>query len=219
MSKRLVEDCLALDLAWLLRLASIRAGQAGNGEIKWTLDGEALGSLCFRLDLRTAETARLILCYALATPDGRRTPMRQVITLAALPQHLGGQRWWLRCPVTGERARVLYLPQEGDRFASRKALGLAYRVERLNRFDRPFEKLFREQRKLHGVQGLGADLPRPKGMWIQTYTRRAQRVHALEVVCAQEIAALIGASEPRELLPQRGGSFLGSVLEPSQLSS
>lgn len=192
MGKRLVEDCLALDLAWLLRLASIRAGQAGNGEIKWTLDGQALGSLCFRLDLRAAENARLILRYALAAPEGKQTPMRQVIALSALPQHLGGHRWWLRCPVTGERARVLYLPQDGDRFASRKAWGLAYSVERLNRFDRPFEKLFRAQRRLGGRQGLGTGLEKPKGMWQRTFARHAERFEALDLDCAEKIAGLIG---------------------------
>lgn len=191
MGKRLVEDCLALDLAWLLRLASIRAGQAGNGEIKWTLDGEALGSLCFRLDLRATETARLILRYALETPEGKRTPMRQVIALTALPQHLGGHRWWLRCPVTGERARVLYLPQDGDRFASRKAWGLGYRVERLNRFDRPFEKLFRVQRRLGGRQGLSAGLERPKGMWQRTFARHVADLEQRDLACVEQIAALV----------------------------
>lgn len=191
MGKRLVDDCLTLDLAWLIRLASIRAGQAGNGEIKWTLDGEALGSVWFRLDVRATETARLTLRYALVTPEGKRTPMRQVIALTALPQHLGGHRWWLRCPVTGERARVLYLPPDGDRFASRKAWGLAYRVERLIPFDRPFEKLFRVQRRLGNGQGLGVALKRPKGMWRRTYARHAARFEALDVACTKKIVALI----------------------------
>lgn len=194
MGKRLVEDCLTLDLAWLMRLAPIRAGQAGNGEIKWAVDGHAIGSLCFRLDLRATETARLTLRYALATPEGKRTPVRQVIALSALPQHLGGHRWWLRCPITGERARVLYMPPDGDRFASRKAWGLAYRVERLNRFDKPFEKLFRVQRRLGNGQGLGTGLEKPKGMWQRTFARHAKRFEALDLDCAVKIAGLIGSA-------------------------
>ncbi|MCL4671847.1 MAG: hypothetical protein KJZ64_02700 [Sphingomonadaceae bacterium] len=191
MGKRLVEDCLTLDLAWLMRLASIRAGQAGNGEVKWTVDGEALGSLCFRLDLRATETARLILRYALETPEGKRTPMRQVIALTTLPQHLGGYRWWLRCPVTGERARVLYLPPDGDRFASRKAWGLAYRVERLKRFDRPFEKLFRAQQRLGNGQGLGLAVQRPKGMWRRTFARHVAALEQRDLACVEQITAFV----------------------------
>jgi len=57
-------------------------------------------------------------------------------------------------PVTGERARTLHLPPGGSRFASRKAFGLSYRVERLTRFNRPFEKLFRLQRRLGVRKGL-----------------------------------------------------------------
>ena len=117
--------------------------------------------------------------------------MRQVIALTALPQYLGGHRWWLRCPVTGERVRTLHLPPGGDRFASRKAWGLAYRVERLNRFDRPFEKLFRAQRKLGGAQGLGAELARPKGMWRQTFARHVATLGLRDVVCVDQISALI----------------------------
>lgn len=191
MGKRLVEDCLTLDLAWLMRLAPIRDGQAGNGEIKWSCDGEPAVSARFRLNLRDAENARLIVHCRLAGV-GWSTP--QAISLTALPQHFGGHRWWLRCPMTGERARTLHLPPGGNRFASRKALGLSYRVERLNRFDRPFEKLFRAQRRLGNGQGLGIALERPKGMWQRTFARHEERFEALDLNCAEKIVALIGSA-------------------------
>lgn len=187
MGKRLVEDCLTLDLAWIMGLAPIRAGQAGSGKIDWGVDGTVIGSLRFRIDLRAIENAQLVLRYTLVTPEGDRKPVRQVIALTALPQHLGGLRWWMNCPVTAERARVLYLPPGGDRFACRKAWGLAYRVERLNRFDRPFEKMFRAQRRLGGAQGLGMGLARPKGMWRRTFARHAERFGALDEACLQEV--------------------------------
>lgn len=190
MGKQLVEDCLKLDLAWIMRLAPIRAGQAGRGQIDWGVGGNVIGSLRFRLDLVAVENAQLVLCYVLAPPAGDRKPVRQVIALTALPQHFGGLRWWMRCPNSGELARVLYLPPSGDRFASRKALGLAYRVERLGRFDRPFEKLFRAQRRLGGVQGLGMGLARPKGMWRQTFSRHVERFGALDEACLQQVVAV-----------------------------
>lgn len=191
MGKRLVEDCLNLDLAWLMRLASIRAGQSGNGEVKWAVDGNAIGTLRFRLDIREAENARLYLRYSPAEQLAERKHVRQVIALTTTAQNLGGRRWWMRCPITGERVRNLYLPTATDRFASRKAWRLAYRVERLSRFDRPFEKLFRAQRQLSGAQGLAMRLERPKGMWRRTFARHVDRFWALDNACVQQIVALV----------------------------
>ena len=191
MGKRLMEDCLTLDLAWLMRLAPIREGEAGTGEIKWTVDGDLIGALRFQLDLRTIGTAGLILHYNLAATQSQRKPTRQVIKLTALAQYFGGHRWWMRCPMTGEKVRIVYLSPGADRFAGRKALGLAYRVERLNRFDRPFEKLFRAQQRLGNSQGLGTGLARPKGMWHRNFAVHAKRFEALDFNCAKTIFAMI----------------------------
>ena len=100
----------------------------------------------------------------------------------------------MRCPVTGERVRILYLPTGGQSFASRKALGLSYRVERISHFDRPFEKLFRLQRKLKAPECLGPPPPRLKGMWYRTYQRHLDRFAAFDGACAQEMLKIIGAS-------------------------
>ena len=189
--KALVEDCLTLDLAWLMRLGPIRDGQAGNGEVNWSVNGAPVGALRFRLDLQTVETARLTLYYSIARADGKRASVTQVIALTALPQHFGGHRWWMRCPATGERVRTLHMPLGGDRFAGRKAWGLAYRVERLTRFDRPFEKLFRAQRRLGGIQSLATGLERPKGMWRRTYRQHLERFAVFDLACAEKIAGLV----------------------------
>lgn len=188
--KPLVENCLTLDLAMIMRLGPIGMGQAGNGELNWSIDGQPLASIRFRLDLRDMGAARLILNLC-PKGNGESGPTRQTIALTATQQHLGGKRWWLRCPVTGKRVRTLHLPPGGDRFASRQAWGLAYRVERLDHFDRPFEKLFRVQRRLGQVQGLGAGLERPKGMWRRTYARHVEGFIAAERACMTGIAALI----------------------------
>lgn len=192
--KPLVEDCLTLDLAWLIRQGAIREGQVSSGKVDWSAHGAPLSAIRFRLDLREEATAQLILCYNLVGTDGKSQPANQAIALTAAPQHLGGRRWWLRCPATGERVRVLYLQPDGQRFVSRKALGLAYRVERLSRFDRPFEKLFREQRKLGGLPGLGAGIERPKGMWRRTFARHVAALERHDLSCAAQIGALMGNS-------------------------
>jgi hypothetical protein len=182
-----MEDCLSLDLAWLMRMAPIREGMSGNGEITWAIAGTPIGSVKFRLDLRTPKFAKLLLRVSLSHGRVRH----QQIALTSTPQKFGGRRWWMRCPVTGARARNLYMPLSADRFAGRKAWNIGYRVERLSRFDRPFEKLFRAQRKLGGMQGLAYGLTRPRGMWRRTYARHLERFAGLDMECAGTLANLI----------------------------
>jgi hypothetical protein len=188
---RLVEDCLALDLAGLMRLGPIREGMTAHGELAWSQNGEQIQAIRFRLHLRRVDEASLTLQYQLCSANRQPREISQEIQLAHTRPNFGGRRWWLRCPVTGERARTLYLPPAGERFASRKAWGLAYRVETLNRFDRPFEKLFRAQRRLGHPQSLAAGLERPKGMWRRTFARHAKRFAVLDLNCAEKISVMI----------------------------
>jgi hypothetical protein len=189
--KLLAEECLSLDLAWLMRLGPIREGMAGDGEIIWTIGGTQIGFVKFRLDLRMVDVARLTLTYGIRLADGQFRDISQEIALTSTSQNFGGRRWWMRCPVIGARARKLYLPACADRFASRKAWNLGYRVERLSHFDRPFEKLFRVQRKLGGARGLAAGLIRPRGMWRRTFARHLQCFAALDAGCAGTLVSLI----------------------------
>jgi hypothetical protein len=185
--KPLVEDCISIDLARVMRLGPIRGGQAGSGELHWSIEGQRIVSIKFRLDLRDTEKPLLMLLFS--APDGR--PSRQTITLTATPQRLGGSRWWMVCPEMGKRVRTLHLAPGRDRFASREALGLAYRVERMDQFDRSFEKLFRVQRRLGQPQGLAFGLERPKGMWRHTFNRHLAALERHENASVNQIAALI----------------------------
>lgn len=192
----LVEHCRALDLARLMRLGPLRVGVVGDGEFAWSRDSQRIGAIQFRLDLRDAEAATLTLRYIVCPVDEKQREISQNIRLVHTRPNFGGLRWWMRCPVTGERVRVLYLPPGGEQFAGRNALGLCYRVERLGRFDRPFEKLFRAQRKLGGSQGLATELNRPKGMWHRTHARHFERLVELDLACAQEISAFVERRMP-----------------------
>lgn len=194
MSERLVDDCLALDLAWLMRLGPVRTGQRGSGKVQWSIGGTTTGEIRFRLDLRKTGTASLILKFNACGKDGIRQPVTQIFCLEALPQNFGGLRWWLHCPATGKRVRTLHLAPGRNLFASREALGLAYRVERLDHFDRAFEKVFRAQRRLGQPHGLGHGLERPKGMWRRTFNRHVAALERHDLACGKQIAALIPKS-------------------------
>jgi hypothetical protein len=185
--KPLVEDCLRLDLAQLMRLGPMRDGIAGDGWLEWRQDAQRLGRICFRIDLRQPSDARLVLEFRAG--QGEAAAFRQSIGLAFTVPNYGGRRWWLICPDTGRRVRCLYLPPGGARFTGRKALGLAYRVERLEQFDRPFARLHRQRRKLAG----GHQPMRPKGMWQRSYDQRLAALVAADAACLSAIAAKIGA--------------------------
>ena len=189
--KPLVEDCISIDLAQIMRLGPVRTGQAGSGELHWSIDGQRIASATFRLDLIDSEKPRLTLHFLATLPNGESLPTKQAIALTTTKQNLGGLRWWMRCPVTGKRTRTLHLASGRNQFASREALGLAYRVERLDRFNRPFEKLCRVQRRLGQPQGLGHGIERPKGMWRRTFNRHVAVLERHDLACGKQIAALI----------------------------
>lgn len=190
--KALVEDCLTIDLAAFTKAGAIREGWCISGKIEWTGAQFLTGDLSYRLDLR--DTARAALTVEAVLPNGEA--ICQVIRLTSTPQPLGGRRWWMLCPVTGKRARTLHLASGQARFASREALGLAYKVERLAHYDRPFEKLFRAQRRLGSPQGLLAGLHRPAGMWRRKFARQFGRFAEIDQACAGALFALAGMPAP-----------------------
>lgn len=191
MGKRLVEDCLALDLARLMRLGPICDGMAAHGEFLWSIDGAKIGAVRFRLDLRFPEAATLDLNFQVTPGNGGTRKISQRVFLCSTRPNFGGRRWWMRCPISGKRVRVLYLLPGEEKFAGRSALNLSYRIERVSQFDRPFEKMFRAQRKLGAPQCLGATIERPKGMWRRTFARRSAELDKLDLECAERICATI----------------------------
>ncbi len=85
----------------------------------------------------------------------------------------------------------MYVKIGGDRFASRMAWRLGYNSQRVARRDRPFEKLFRLQKKLGADEGWEAGLPRPKGMWHRTYERHFKRYLELDEQCGAEMMSMV----------------------------
>jgi hypothetical protein len=120
-----------------------------------------------------------------------RERVEQRIRLVFTEPNYGGRRWWMICPYKGVRVAKLYLPNGGDRFASRKAWRLGYQSQRVARRDRAFESLFRLQRKLGCEQGYDSWIWRPKGMWNRTFDRYLERFEELDAQCGAEMAMLV----------------------------
>ena len=56
----------------------------------------------------------------------------QAVSLEVQRLHLGGKRFWFRCPGCNRRTGFLYLPPEADYFACRLCHGLTYRSSQLS---------------------------------------------------------------------------------------
>ena len=178
-----VEDGLTIDVARMVREGWIGEGRANPGELHWSRRGERFATIGYRADLIDPEAASLALRYTWTPHGGEPRSVEQHIALTSTSPNYGGRRWWFVCPFSGRRVGKLHLPPGGGKFASREAWRLSYRSQRDAHRDRPFEKLFRLQRKLGGPEGWDGWLTRPKGMHLRTFDRHFDRYLALSREC------------------------------------
>jgi hypothetical protein len=185
-----------IDLAWMIRTGRAKPGQWASGSLSWNYGGSPAGSIGYVANMEDAGDPYLRLMYWRGEGADRQH-VEQVVRLVFTQPHFGGRKWWMICPYSGRRVAKLYLPSGGDRFASRHAWKLGYQSQRVGRRDRPFEKLFRLQRKLGSEQGWEAPLRRPKGMWRRTYERHLERYYELDDECAAEMAMFVLRWRPK----------------------
>lgn len=186
-----IEDGLTISLPMMMQRGWVRDGQAGSGTQSWSRNGEPFASIGHSFDMRDREQAWVKLAYQWTPHGGEPQSVKEHIPLTYTVPHYGGRRWWFLCPATGRRVGKLHLPPGGGKFASRAAWRLGYRSQRVGQRDRPFEKLFRLQRKLGSGEGWEAGLYRPKGMWRRTFERHRERYWELDRLCAAEGAAML----------------------------
>lgn len=127
-----VESCLAIDLAAPGVRTSLMPGQNRSGVWQWSLAGRRLAAIRYHWVGACGGAPELSLSFAV---NGASVAQR--IHLAATRPRFGGARWWFVCPVTGRRARVLFLPPGRSRFGSR----LAYRLTYQSRRERPLPEV------------------------------------------------------------------------------
>ena len=108
----------------------------------------------------------------------------QLITLVCCPRHFGGGQWYFVCPVTNERASVLWKPPGAKEFRSRQAWGrqVAYRSQFQTIYDRGHAGKAKIKARLIGeLDPEDWELPpKPKWMRWRTYKRLAERFDAYD---------------------------------------
>jgi hypothetical protein len=179
MGKGLVEEAIALDIASLARAGSIAVGCEVMARVVLTspVTSQRL-QVTLDSDLRYARVGDGKLVVAFQAEGQSR---EQLIQVVSVPQHLGGERPWLICPVRGKRARVLYLPHGARQFASWQAHGLAYRSTREKPWMRQVTAAQNIRSRLKGSLSIHAPVPkRPKGMHVKTYGRLVRQLKQLE---------------------------------------
>lgn len=182
------EASCRIDITWMLRQGLACVGERRTGTLCWTSRGQPSGSIGYQAWMDVAGYERLELDYTRSSWGEESEKVRQVIHLCHTQPHFGGKRWWMICPYRGIRVGKLYLPPGGDRFASRQAWRLGYYSQRITARDKPFEALFRLQKKLGCEQGWGNIIHRPKGMWHRTFERHWEEFLDLDDRCAVEMA-------------------------------
>ena len=83
----------------------------------------------------------------------------------------------------GTRCTKLFLPGNGDRFASQKAWKVHYSSQRGEWHDKPFARLNKLQRKLGCREGYDEWLYRPKGMWHRTFAKHFAKFERINAQC------------------------------------
>jgi hypothetical protein len=127
--KDVAEDCYSIDTARLKHWNLLVPGITDRmGSFEWRRGGaEKSSSVNYWLTVRTS-AGTLRLMYSLKSLNA---DLDYTIRLETTPCHLGGVRWWFRCPLSrngvacDRRVRKLYL--SGKYFGCRHCHDLVYR--------------------------------------------------------------------------------------------
>ncbi len=127
---------------------------------------------------------------------------QQTFSLVSEPRHFGGWQWYVVCPKSGRKARVLYRPLGATFFASRYAWGrrAAYASQFLDPIGRAWRTKAKVKARLLGDSDPDEwDLPpKPKGMRWATYQKWEAKYdaaeEALDLHCGLALARLVGRS-------------------------
>jgi len=189
----LAESCLFIDLAWMIRTGRALPRAFRQGSLTWTNRGQPSGNINYSCDMRDLDAAFLELRFTVKTRStGTSRDHVQKIRLSNTQPNFGGRRWWMHCPNSGARVGRLFVPPGGELFASRQAWRLGYQSQRSSDHDKPFDALFRLQRKVGGRVGWEAGLAdRPKGMWHRTYDRYWLQYWGLDDACSVAMASAV----------------------------
>lgn len=146
MTKTTVEECWVVDVVQLAREGDVRHGQSGT--LPCTRDGETV-RIGWEVEENAYHEVFVRLGFLYRRPEGREINGSHGLLLERSLAGRGQGRVWFLCPDCQKRARKLYLPPTGGRFACRTCHRLSYR-SRQHRLD-PWERVAKLERQLLGL--------------------------------------------------------------------
>jgi len=176
-----LESGLRLDLKDLIRPGAGKPGAQMAGSLK--RDGETLVQIIADL---MEYGGNLILQHG---------DKRQHFHLVASKRHLGGRQWYVLCPRSRRKVRVLWKPYGADVFASRYVWGrqAAYQSQ----FHDPIGRAWQTQAKIKArlIGDLNPDdwelPPKPKRMRWATYNRMVAKFDEAEEVKDDQLMKVV----------------------------
>jgi hypothetical protein len=190
-----LEAGLKLDLNRLVRCGFIKPDTYRQSSISWT--DNHYGD----------ETAAGIIIADMVDPFDawlriQIGALSQRVTLTPRPRHFGGHQWYFRCPRTGRRASVLWMPPGAESFACRQRWGrqVAYQSQFLDVVGRAHLGKARINKRLCSIGSFKPNEwdfpPKPKWMRWRTYHRAEQKFdryeEALDWGCLDAVARIFG---------------------------
>lgn len=157
-----LEDGLKLDLNKLVREGFLpRDSQPLTVSTTWNSSHRGVLASALITILKEGEDRGSV---KIVVPD----KIEQRLDLIAEPRHFGGRQWYFRCPLTGTRCLVVWLPPGANRFCCRQAWGkqVAYSTQFEAPFDRPISARGKSQKSMIGELNLSEwELPpKPRSM-------------------------------------------------------
>jgi hypothetical protein len=185
-----LEDGLKLDLNKLVRDVFWPGGNEPlTFSTQWTSNHRGVITNAQSTIQKEGEDRAYLRIVIVGKPEQR-------LELIAEPRHFGGKQWYFRCPVTGGKCSLVWMPPGADRFCSRQAWGkqVAYSTQFESTFHRALTAREKVKSRLIGdLDPRYWDLPpKPKWMRQHTYDRLAEKYLFYEDKMDQCIADLVG---------------------------
>lgn len=185
-----IEDAIALDIRALRRLGVVTPGTCMIDTVHWRIGALRAPSVRLRVDLSDIERGGDMM----VTGDMSDGAVNQRIAIDAVPAPMGGHRCYFICPVTGDRAEILYYAH--GRFASRKAQGLSYAVQSMD----PFAAVRRKAAKLRRRMTGGEGVPRSRGRNRYIIACRVEEAEAMaKYLYCERLAGAVDRSGTRRM--------------------
>jgi len=141
------EDCVRLCLSDLRRDGALQRNVMARRERRWYCDGECVADLTIVADVDCLQKEPCLRIEGRAMGQA----INQHLLLDNQPLHLGGERWYALCPLTGKRCVTLVLPPDMTFFASMSGWRIPYSCQREDRTARSHRAIGKLEGRLRGL--------------------------------------------------------------------